>query len=303
MIYKLNALLRSPYPQLMKRWKAVAVPSCIVFLILFLFQPFGISQIGAGKLWVLLGYGVVSSLALGIMVYLFPAIFPRFHREQNWTFGKQLLSTLGSCLLIGIGNWVYTSCIFGWHILSWRGFLISLAWVAILAPFPIIFFLMWNRNLQLARSLKEAMEMNLILSKREHAEEEEAGQAAGGETAGESVRLVFSGGTKEMLEVDAYTLLYIEAEGNYVRIAYRSGGKMRQKLVRATMKQAEEAAAACHYILRCHRAFVVNVRAVVKVDGNSQGYRLQLQGCEEEIPVSRAYAKKVKSLIEKGIGG
>lgn len=302
MINKLYALLRSPYPQLMKRWKAVAVPSCIVFLILFLFQPFGISQIGAGKLWVLLGYGLVSSLALSIMVYLFPAIFPYFHREQNWTFGKELLSTLGSCMLIGIGNWVYTSCIFGWHILSWRGFLISLAWVAILAPFPITFFLMWNRNLQLVRSLKEAMEMNLILSKRAHAEEEEAGQAAGGEAAGESVRLVFSGGTKEMLEVDAYTLLYIEAEGNYVRIAYGSGGKVQQKLVRATMKQAEAAAEACPYILRCHRAFLVNVRAVVKVDGNSQGYRLQLKGCDEEVPVSRAYAKEVKMLIEKGIG-
>lgn len=302
MINKLYALLRSPYPQLMKRWKAVAVPSCIVFLILFLFQPFGISQIGAGKLWVLLGYGVVSSLALSIMVYLFPAIFPYFHREQNWTFGKELLSTLGSCMLIGIGNWVYTSCIFGWHILSWRGFLISLAWVAILAPFPITFFLMWNRNLQLVRSLKEAMEMNLILSKRAHAEEEEAGQAASGEAAGESVRLVFSGGTKEMLEVDAYTLLYIEAEGNYVRIAYGSCGKVQQKLVRATMKQAEAAAAACPYILRCHRAFLVNVRAVVKVDGNSQGYRLQLKGCDEEVPVSRAYAKEVKMLIEKGIG-
>lgn len=303
MINKLSNLLNSPYPQLMKRWKAVAIPPCIVFLVLFLFQPFGISQMGANKIGVLLGYGGVSWLALSIVVYLFPAIFPYFHREQNWTFGKQLLSTLGSCMLIAIGNWVYTSCIFGWHILGWRGFLISLAWVAILAPFPIIFFLMWNRNLQLARSLKEAMEMNLILSKRAHAEKEEAGQAADDEAAGESVRLVFSGGTKEMLEVDAYTLLYIEAEGNYVRIAYGSGGKVQQKLVRATMKQAEAAAAACPHILRCHRAFLVNVHAVVKVDGNSQGYRLRLKGCEEEIPVSRAYAKEVKMLIEKGIGG
>lgn len=301
MINKLNALLHSPYPQLMKRWKTVVIPSCIVFLILFLFQPFGLSQMGDNKIWVLLGYGGVSSLALSIMVYLFPAIFPCFYREQKWTFGKQLLSTLGSCLLIVIGNWVFTSCIFGWHILSWRGFLISLAWVAILAPFPIIFFLMWNRNLQLARSLKEAMEMNLILSKREHAEKEGIGAAADDGSVRESVRLVFSGGTKEMLEVDAYTLLYIEAEGNYVRIAYGSGGKVQQKLVRATMKQAEEAAAACTFILRCHRAFLVNVRAVVKVDGNSQGYHLRLEGCEEEIPVSRAYAKEVKMLIEKGV--
>lgn len=303
MINRLFTLLRSPYPVLMKRWKAVLIPPCIVFLILFLFQPFGISQMGAYKIWVLLGYGMVSWLALGISIYVLPVFFPRFHREQDWTLGKELLAAFSSCLLVVIGNWIYTSCIFGWHILSWWGFMISLAWVAALAPFPITFILMWNRNLQLARNLKEALEMNLILSKRENTEKEmikteEEGENGDCESAETPVRLLFSGGTKEMLEVDAYTLLYIEAEGNYVRIAYRSAGRVVQKLVRATLKQAEEAVEACPYIFRCHRAFLVNIRAVVKVDGNSQGYRLRLKDCEEEVPVSRAYAKAVKMQIE-----
>lgn len=52
------------------------------------------------------------------------------------------------------------------------------------------------------------------------------------------------------------------------------------------------------FIIRCHRAFLVNIRMVVKVDGNSQGYKLNLEGCEEDVPVSRAYAKEVKALIE-----
>ena len=306
MINKLFALLHSPYPVLIKRWKAVVIPSCIVFLILFLFQPFGISQMDGHKIWVLLGYGVVSSLALSFCVYLLPALFPRYYDEKEWTFGKELLGTIGYCLLIAIGNMFYTSWLFGWQILSWRGFLISLGWVAILAPFPIIFFMMWNRNLQLARNLKEATEMNLILLKRENTEREMEKMDAEGEAvncavAEAPVRLVFSGGTKEILELDAYTLLYIEAEGNYVRITHSTTGKVQQKLVRATMKQAEEAVEACPFILRCHRAFLVNVRAVMKVDGNSQGYRLRLEGCEEEVPVSRAYAKEVKMLIERGL--
>ena len=52
------------------------------------------------------------------------------------------------------------------------------------------------------------------------------------------------------------------------------------------------------FIVRCHRAFLVNLHQVVKVDGNSQGYRLRLEGCTEEVPVSRGYAKCVKALIE-----
>ncbi len=308
MINKLLTLLRSPYPSLVKRWKGVIIPSFIVFLILFVLQPFGISMMKGYKFWVVFGYGVVSSLALSISTYLFPALFPRYHSEKNWTLGRELLGTLVACLLIAIGNCFYTAWLFGPFILSWKGFLISLVWVAILAPFPIIFFLMWNRNLQLERNLKEATEINYALAKKENIQKEIA-QARNEEQTGEGreeelpVQLVFSGGTKEMLEVDADTLFYVEAEGNYIRVAYSSVDKMQQKLVRATMKQAEEAVAACPFIVRCHRAFLVNIHTVVKVDGNSQGYRLRLEGCTEEVPVSRGYAKEVKMLIEGGMEG
>ena len=146
---------------------------------------------------------------------------------------------------------------------------------------------------EIQNRVKKAVENMTGLGVEEVAEEEE-------ETP---MQLVFSGGTKEMLEVDAHTLFYVEAEGNYIRVAYSSADKMQQKLVRATMKQAEEAVAACSFIVRCHRAFLVNIRTVVKVDGNSQGYRLRLEGCTEEVPVSRGYAKEIKTLIEGGTEG
>lgn len=304
MINKLLTLLHSPYPVLVKRWKAVVIPSFIVFIILFLLQPFGISMMESYKFWVVLGYGIVSSMALSVFVYMLPAALPRYYDEQHWTLGKELLGTLGACLLIAIGNWFYTAWWFGGNLLSWRGFLISVIWVGILAPFPIAFFLMWNRNLQLARNLKEATEINFALSKKislrkekREAEAEEEDDVCCPVTE-KPAHLVFSGGTKEMLEIPANALLYVEAEGNYVRIIYRVENKIQQRLLRATMKQAEEAVAACPFIVRCHRAFLVNVSTVVKVDGNSQGYRLRLDGCKDEVPVSRAYSKEVKTLIE-----
>lgn len=308
MINRLLTLLHSPYPVLVKRWKAVIIPSLIVFIILFLLQPFGISMVESYKFWVVLGYGVVSSLALGISVYLLPSVFPRYYDEQYWTLGKELLGTLGACLLIAIGNWFYTAWWFGGNLLSWKGFLISLIWVGILAPFPIVFFLMWNRNLQLARNLKEATEINFALAKKVNIRKEMK-EAEGEEedvcclVAEKPVHLAFSGGTKEMLEVPADALLYVEAEGNYVRVTYRMENKVQQRLLRATMKQAEEAVVAYPFIIRCHRAFLVNVHTVVKVDGNSQGYRLRLDGCKDEVPVSRAYSKEVKMLIEDGSEG
>lgn len=78
---------------------------------------------------------------------------------------------------------------------------------------------MWNRNLQLVRNLKEATEINYALAKRENTQkekirtrnEEQIGESSAVEEVAEEeeetpMQLVFSGGTKEMLEVDAHTL-------------------------------------------------------------------------------------------------
>lgn len=299
---KLSELLHSPYPALCQRWKTVVISSVIVFLIVSLLQPFGISQMHSEyKIIILIGYGVVSSIALSVTIYLMPALFPRYFEEKNWTLGKHLLNTLVVCFLITIGNGLYSAWVYDLE-LSWNLFYISLIWVALLAPFPIVFFAMWNRNLQLSHNLKEATEMNFYLSKKISFGN---GEIASEKNESSREMLIFSGGTKEMLEVLADDFLYAEAEGNYVKATYRTekDGKIIQKLLRATMKQAEETVADCPFIIRCHRAFLVNVQQVVKVDGNSQGYRLQLEGCEEEVPVSRAYAKEVKMLIENKVQG
>ena len=114
----------------------------------------------------------------------------------------------------------------------------------------------------------------------------------------EDTVILFAGGTKEVLEVNTSDLFFVEADGNYVKIAYRKGHEPVRKLLRMTMKQAEEVTAVYPFIIKCHRAFLVNLHAVSRVSGNSQGYRLSLDGCEEEIPVSRAYSKEIKTLIE-----
>lgn len=296
---KLAELWRSPYPTFYQRWKAVVIPSVIIFLILYILQPFGISQIKNGVFWVVGGSALIAAGASGVFTYLFPALFPTYYKEQNWTLGKYVLNLLLMLLLIAVGVWAYQSWLMGMW-LDKQLFFVALFWVMVLAPFPTVFFLMWNRNLQLTRNLKEATEMNAHLSRRVSPE---AGTAdLEDKESSSDEMLVFSGGTKEMLEIKAGDFLYAEAKGNYVKVGYRSDSdkekKVTWRLLRATMKQAEEAVSACPFIIRCHRAFLVNIRMVVKVDGNSQGYKLNLEHCEEEIPVSRAYAKEVKALIE-----
>ncbi len=284
---------------LCQRWKGVVMPAVIIFLILYILRPFGISQLERGVFEVVAGSAFITAGASGVFTYLLPALFPAYYEEQNWVLGKYLLNLLGMLLLTATGIWLYQSWLMGVG-LEGRFFFFALFWVMVLAPFPIVLFLMWNRNLLLARNLREATEINLHLAKelssRGIRPEVEKECASGG-------ILTFCGGAREMLEVASGDFLYAEAEGNYVKVCYRAGvdKQVVKKLLRATMKQAEEAVLGSLSVVRCHRAFLVNVEKVVRVDGNSQGYRLRLEGCEEDVPVSRAYAKEVKLVIENGM--
>lgn len=208
--------------------------------------------------------------------------------------GKEILSTLLLCVLITLGNWCYTAGVFGLE-LNLRLLAVCLLWMVVIGPFPIVLFVMWNRNLQLSHNLQEAVAMNARLAERVQAEavSEPRSAAARGE-------VLLEGGTRESLALDPVRLLYAESEGNYVRLHYldADNGKPAVKLLRLTLKQAEDAFLDYSYIIRCHRAYLVNLHRVAQVSGNAQGYRLHLEGCGTEVPVSRSYAVRVKRALE-----
>lgn len=293
---KIRNYLNSSYPVLYQRWKTSLISCIIVFLILVLFQPFGISSIEHHKYAILLGYMVVTGMFLCIPVYLLPLLFPRFYDDKRWTVGRQIINQFLIFFFIAIGLWLYSDRVFEWG-LRWDIFCSFLIASIVVGIFPFVFFIMLNRNRLLAMHLREAVEMNEHLRMLHGTSCNGLGEKKEKEEE-ETTRIVFSGGTKESLEISAGDLLYVEAEGNYVKIAYLKEERCTQKLLRATIKQAEEVTANFPSIIKCHRAFLINLRHVSKVNGNSQGYRFSLSGSEEEIPVSRAYSKGVKKLIE-----
>lgn len=300
MITRLLALLRSPYPQLCQRWKGVLYSSLIIFLILYLFQPFGISRIPEHKLLIVIGYGLMSSLSLSVFAYLLPALFPNYYKEETWTLGRDLLDTLLMCMLIALSNAIYSIFIFHWEF-NRNLILGSFLSVIILAPFPIVFFQLLNRNILLSRNLKEATKLNILLAGEEHDEKDIPADLSSDhsedrvdDSENTSSYLSFADGSKDVFELEVQNLLYAEAEGNYIKLVYLEGNKVMQKLLRMTMKQAEGIVRSHSCILRCHRAYLVNIHFVARVDGNMQGYRLRLKHCSEEVPVSRAYTKQFK---------
>lgn len=100
------------------------------------------------------------------------------------------------------------------------------------------------------------------------------------------------------LAIAASTVLFIEAEENYVRIHYLDGEKTKNYVLRSSMKSIEETVSP-YGILRCHRSFFVNPQHIallrkdrdlgVLADFDVPGTR--------SIPVSKSYYDAITRII------
>lgn len=111
--------------------------------------------------------------------------------------------------------------------------------------------------------------------------------------------LTLTGTTNESVTLQISRLLFIEAVGNYVKVTHLSDGQVHTDMLRATMKQMEETLQGYPMIVRCHRAFLVNLGQVEQIVSHSGSTQLLIKHCHESLPVSRSNMAQVKSAIKR----
>ena len=109
--------------------------------------------------------------------------------------------------------------------------------------------------------------------------------------------LTLTGTTNESVTLQISHLLYIAAVGNYVKVCHLDNGQVRTDLLRATMKQMEETLQGYPMIVRCHRAFLVNLGQVEQIVSHSGSTQLLIKHCHESLPVSRSNMAQVRAAI------
>ncbi len=111
--------------------------------------------------------------------------------------------------------------------------------------------------------------------------------------------LTLTGTTNETVTLQVSDLLYIEAVGNYLKVYHLRDGAVRADMLRATSKQIEEELRDYPMIVRCHRAFLVNLAQIDQVIYKSGSMQLVMKFCPESIPVSRSKISLIKEAILK----
>ena len=111
--------------------------------------------------------------------------------------------------------------------------------------------------------------------------------------------VVLKGTTSDTVKLNISDLLYLEAVGNYVKVCHLCDGTVRYDMLRTTSKQMEDDLRSYPMIVRCHRAFLVNLNNVERIKSSAGAMQLIIRNCSEGISVSRSNVSQVKEAIER----
>ena len=211
-----------------------------------------------------------------------PRLFPAWYDEDRWTVGRHAGHVLVVLLFVSIGNELILSVLHIGSLPFWNMYLM----VTVVGFLPVFLGVMLAERRRLTRNLAHAQQLNAQLNQL-HKPAPVVGQPAEPELP-RGILLTGENG-KERLSLLPNQLIYVESVGNYVEVHWLNFMFPQKTVLRSTLKDIEVALAEHPPCFRCHRAFLVNLRAVSHTTGNARGYQLTMSGSQREIPVSRGF--------------
>ena len=287
------------------------ISTAFMVLAIAIFKPFGL------EVWQWEAYvHLLAIFALGLSSCMLTEIILRYlirmprsyDRGVNYIISRNLrfqcINTLLVSLLICLYRHFAMSELVEGNKLSLSNYLETLAIIAFLSFAIGLYWRFKFRSRYLAAELEETKLLNEQLKKLQA-----SGMVSGSmsQNSGpelqdsgskfQDTQITLEGTTNEHVSLQIADLLYIEAVGNYVKVVSKRDEELQTNMLRATMKQMEEALQAYPMIVRCHRAFMINLGQVEQISSNSRAMQLIMRHSHDAIPVSRSHVHKLKELL------
>lgn len=223
-------------------------------------------------------YSIGSGLALLLSVWILN-FFKWFSDIKKWTILREIVSVF--LILTGIGTVVY---LMGFLIETPTGrlniatYLDSVSRSFLLGLFPFVLFSAVNYKYISDETDQYGIKDNIKIPPENNQKEQ-------------TIR-INSNLKKEELSFYPAEFIYAESDGNYVVFYILKNNALKKEIIRNSISNIEQQLGEIPYIIRTHRAFIVNLKKVKSKQGNILGYQLQLSGTDFIIPVSRNNIRK-----------
>lgn len=255
-----------------------------VYMILVVLQPFGINEGPASKYFYLLGFGIITYVGSVIPTAIMHRIYKTEVAEGTFSNGKNITAFLLSVLLIMIGNFLYFMALNPGS--SSLSMLWAAVWQTLVIAVLIVGVYMTFDNAHLRREIERVQQINQRLT----VETQNLASLQPNNAQPKQSEPI-----QTATQIDPDTLLYIESDKNYCKITTADGATT----LRSTLTTLENKLKPCGHVIRCHRAFLVNMKSVEGILGSaSSGYKLKIKFHDATVPVSRTYIAEVLGYFE-----
>ena len=280
----------------------------IAILFISVFLPFGLNHFGWTKWALLAGLGLIIAFCVLISELTVEKLFrmpndisrgSKYIIKRNIRFETLniLLSVVLMCIFLdAFANNATVDNHYSWQTLGYV--------IAVNCFTTVVIHVYWRsvyKKRYLIRQLEEAQLLNGMLQERQRRDthpEQQTIDAISPTPAGDDAVITISGATKESLDVRPSQVIFATSEGNYVHIYYYMDDKPHDMLIRTSMKNVSELLCRQSSIMQCHRAYIVNLLHVAKVESRNSGIALVMKDIDETVLVSKQYSTEVKEKIK-----
>jgi hypothetical protein len=280
-------ILSQPYPYYNtteKIPKNAVVIFLFVSLFLYLFSPFGVNEKEHKYSYIIIC--IIHALNAAVVYFIFFFLFNRFTKpsatDERWKVYNTIIVTAAVFLLIGFGSFLIRPLIytnpdnFSWHYFVAEIINTFLTGTLIFAGFTLVDY---HRLLKINRDNAANFEKHLKINQAAIEDVKVTEETP-------AVNIVLE---NENYELNLTEFLFAKAEGNYVTFYFNKNDNIIKQLKRASLKNAEEQLSIhSSFLVKTHRAFLVNTKHIIKMTGNAQGYQLFFENIDFAVPVSRA---------------
>jgi len=208
-----------------------------------------------------------------------------FSNPEEWTILKEIISVL--LILLGTGITIYfTAFLVEMPTQRWNlsTFFDSCKYAFLIGIIPFAFFTVINYRYLFVTDIEQSFKPDTLSPSQEQTEE---------------LLQIGSQLKKEALRFYPGQFIYAESDGNYVVFYLSVDDKIKKEMIRNSISNIAQQLSAIPFIMRTHRAFIVNVKKVNSQKGSTLGYHLKLAGTDAEVPVSRQNTRDFNLLLKQ----
>lgn len=278
--------LNQPYPfnnNFKHNIKTIGLVAMGFMLLMFYFQPFGINFVKLEEkgYFVLVACFMIAGTFFGNTLIL-PGIMPKVFDSSRWTIRKEMVWNV----------WLFSNLfvmftVTAWFVKKFQFIDLPVLQIGALALLPLVLFNLISYN----HALKDKM-VNVLDTSRRHWFGEEKPEIA----PIHDIKIAAENG-KDVFSARIEDILVFHSSGNYIEIFWLDNQMKRKKLFRQTFAFVEQYMKDKPEFKKCHRCWMVNLKKIDALTGNSKGYFIEVKKLGFKVPISRNYVSAFRELL------